>query len=379
MKPRAEEVMDVVVVGGGVIGLTTARVLAKRGLSVTVLEKGSFGREASYAAGGILGPQAEADRADEFFELACQSRDRYPALAHDLLEETGIDIELDTTGTLYLALNEADENEIHRRYEWQARASLPVQLLSAADARSLEPVVSDKVRSALLFRNDIQVDNRRLLTALIDANRKLGVRLADATAVQSLDIQRDRVLGVTTVSGRINAEHVVLAAGAWTNFIPPADQIANVRITPVRGQMVCFESEPRTATHILYSPRGYLVPRRDGRVIAGSTTEHVGFKKEVTAGGIATILAQALEIAPAFSAMPITSTWSGLRPCSEDKLPVVGPSHVKGLWFATGHYRNGILLAPITAELIADLITGNFLSPLLSRFTPNRFDLVGAV
>lgn len=371
---------DLIIVGGGVIGLTIARAAALRGLEVMLIERGELGAEASFAAGGILGPQAEADCADEFFELACRSRDLYPALAEALLDEVGIDIELDTTGTLYLALTDNDEAEVVRRYEWQTQAGLLVSRLTALEARRLEPLITENIRAALLFPNDIQVDNRRLLSALIAANRKLGVGLLTSTKVDSIQIVGDRVTGVMTSLGPISSPKVVLAAGAWTSFIstPQSSSLPPVRVEPVRGQMVCLQTNPGATRHILYSPRGYLVPRSDGRLIAGSTTEHCGYDKQVTAGGVAEILSHALEIAPALSSAPISDTWAGLRPRSEDKLPILGPGEIGGLFYATGHYRNGILLAPITGELLADAIVSNVVSPLLSRFTPHRFDLVGA-
>jgi glycine oxidase len=367
---------DVIVVGGGVIALTIARELARRGLFVTLIERGELGAEASFAAGGILGPQAEANSADDFFKLACQSRDLYPPLAQALFEETGIDIELDTTGTLYLAVNEKDEIEVTRRYEWQTKAGLPVSRLTSLEARELEPLVADNIRGALLFPQDIQVDNRRLLAALIAANQRLGVRLVNNTKVESLRMAVGRVTGVITSRGQISAPYVVMAAGAWTSMVSTDQSLPSINIEPVRGQMVCLQTRPRAARHILYSPRGYLVPRRDGRLIAGSTTEHAGYDKQVTAGGVAEILSHVLELAPSLASAPISDTWAGLRPRSEDNLPILGPCEIDGLVYATGHYRNGILLAPITGQLIADAIVNKVVSPLLSRFTPHRFDLV---
>ena len=304
---QAHETADVVIIGGGVIGLMIARALVQRGVTdVMLIERASLGAEASFAAGGILGPQAEANRADEFFELACQSRDLYPALARELLDETGIDIELDPTGTLYLAFTEPDEEEIEKRYEWQTRAGLSLVQLSPAEARRLEPSIADNVRGALLFPNDIQVDNRRLLTALVAANEKLGVRLVTDTNVESIQTEHERIKGVETAKGFVSTSRVVLAAGAWTSLISTIDlaNVPRVRIEPVRGQMVCFQTNPRLARHILYSPRGYLVPRLDGRVLAGSTTEHAGFAKQVTAGGLHEILSHALELAPAIASLP---------------------------------------------------------------------------
>lgn len=373
------ETADVVIIGGGVIGLMVARALVQRGVrDVMLLERGSLGTEASFAAGGILGPQAEANRADEFFELACQSRDLYPALARELLGETAIDISLETTGTLYLAFTAADETEIEKRYEWQTRAGLSLEKLSPGEARRLEPNIAENVRAALLFPQDIQVDNRRLLTALVAANEKLGVQLLTDTNVESIRAEHEQIRGVETARGFVSTPTVVLAAGAWTSFLSNGD-LANaprVQIEPVRGQMVCLQSSPRLARHILYSPRGYLVPRLDGRVLAGSTTEHVGFDRQVTTGGLHEILSHALELAPTVASLPVAATWAGFRPRAEDDLPVLGPCEIKGLLYATGHYRNGILLAPITGQLIAEAIIGNVISPRLSRFAPDRFDLV---
>lgn len=373
---------DVVVIGGGVIGLTIARALALRGVrDVLLVERARLGAEASSAAAGMLAPQAEADDADEFFNLCCQSRDSYPTFTAALREETGIDSELDRTGTLYLAFDEHDQKEIERRYDWQVRAGLTVQKLNPTDARALEPSISETVRGALKFPKDIQVENRRLVSALVAANGKLGVRLMTGTTVESIRINRGRIEGAETSGGFFSTGTIVVSAGAWSSFINVSDRASlNPRIEPVRGQMVCFDatgSSPRIARHVIYSPRGYLVPRRDGRVLSGSTTEQAGFDKAVTASGVHSILAKALEISPQISELPLIGVWAGLRPRAEDSLPVLGPcSEIRGLLFATGHYRNGILLAPITGELIAAAIVDSVVSPDLNVFGPDRFAAV---
>ena len=347
---------DIVIVGGGVIGLTVARALALRGVrDVCLVERGNLGTEASWAAAGMLLPQVEADAADDFFNLACQSRDLYPTFAAALHEETGIDVELDTTGTLYLALTDHDHEEIQKRYEWQTRAGLSVELLSAAEARECEPCISESTRGALRFPKDIQVENRRLLSALANSVNKLGVTIATQTTVDSLIVEGNHVHGVQTSRGVINTSRAVIAAGTWSSFIKTSPQ--SPMIEPVRGQMVCLEAKPQLTRHVIYSPRGYIVPRQDGRLLAGSTTEHAGFAKCVTAGGIATILHNALEISPAISDLPVVDTWAGLRPRAAGGLPVLGPcGEIDGLFYATGHYRNGILLAPLTGELISEAI-----------------------
>ena len=349
---------DVVIVGGGVIGLTIARALALRGVrDVCLVERGRLGTEASWAAAGMLLPQVEADTADEFFNLACQSRDLYPAFAAALHEETGIDVELDTTGTLYLAHTEHDREEIEKRYEWQTQAGFAVERLSGSEARELEPCISEATLAALRFPKDVQVENRRLLSALTNSVTKLGVDIATQTTVESVTIEGNRVRGVQTSRGLINCPTVVVAAGAWSSFIKTAPVPT---ISPVRGQMICLEAKPQLTRHVIYSPRGYIVPRQDGRLLAGSTSEHAGYAKCVTAGGIATILRNALEISPAITSLPVVDTWAGLRPRAAGGLPVIGPcGEIDGLFCATGHYRNGILLAPLTGELISKAIVSS--------------------
>jgi glycine oxidase len=377
---RTGETADVIIVGGGVIGLAVARSIALRGIpKVTLIERATLGAEASFAAAGMLAPQAEADCADEFFNLACKSRNMYAAFSEALREETGIDIELDTTGTLYLAFSELEYEEIEKRYNWQTRAGLAVERLTTEEARRLEPCIPEQVVGSLRFPSDVQVENRRLLAALSNANQRLGVRLLTGTNVNSVRINRRRVEGVETSRGLIGSPCVVIAAGAWTPLIRASDEaMPNVRIEPVRGQMLCFAAKPRIARHVIYSPRGYIVPRLDGRLLAGSTSEQAGFDKHVTAGGTYEILTHLLEIAPSFSHLLILDSWAGLRPWAQDDLPVLGPcAEIEGLFYATGHYRNGILLAPITGELIAAAIAGNVSSPLLMPFSPDRFHLVG--
>jgi glycine oxidase len=376
---RTNQSAEVVIIGGGVIGLAVARALALRGVrDVFLIERNSLGAESSSAAAGMLAPQAEANRAHEFFYLTCQSRDLYPAFAAALLEETGIDIELETTGTLYLAFSEHDEGELERRYQWQRQAGLPLQKLGAAAARDLEPGISENVRAALKFPLDTQVENRRLISALAAANERLGVRMETGTAVTSLKIKRGRVAGVETSRGFIAAEQVVIAGGAWSSLLGASDTaLPKLGIKPVRGQMLCFEANPPVTRHVVYSPRGYIVPRRDGRMLAGSTTEHAGFEKRVTAAGIHSILSAALEISPRIASLPLTDSWAGLRPRAADTLPVLGPcAEIAGVFYATGHYRNGILLAPVTGELIAGAIVDGVFPPSLSIFSPDRFGLV---
>jgi glycine oxidase len=383
---------DVVVVGGGVAGLAAARELARGGASVVVVERGRIGAEASWAAGGMLAPQAEADGRDEFFDLLSASRDLYPAFAEALHEETGIDIELERTGTLYLALTTEDAEEVERRFEWQARARLPVERLTAEEARALEPSVSPRVRLALRFPLDWQVENRRLVAALAASIEKQGGRLLTGTEALGVRVEAGRAVGVETSRGTVWAGAVLLAAGAWASHLPilgdsrrepggGATVSEHPRIEPVRGQMLCFAENAALSSpfrHVIYSPRGYVVPRRDSRLLAGSTTEHVGYDKRVTCGGVHAITGHALEIAPDLDRLVLLDSWAGLRPRAADERPVLGASaDVRNLFYATGFYRNGILLAPLSGEAMAALIIGGkargFPARALESFSPERF------
>jgi len=369
---------DVVIIGGGVIGLAIARELSRRGVrDATLIERAGLGAEASSAAAGMLAPQAEADQADAFFYLTCRSRDKYPGFAADLLSETAIDIELETTGTLYLGFTEDDARELQKRYQWQMEAGLPVQMLTPAEARELEPNVSPDVQIVLKFPFDTQVENRRLVTALAVANQLAGVRLLTDTTVTSLNISHGRIQGVVTTRGSIATENVVVAGGAWVSMLGAPDKaLPDIGIEPVRGQMLCFDANPPVASHVIYSPRGYVVPRRDGRLLAGSTTEFAGFDCRVTAAGIQSITNAALEICPVVSRLSLAASWAGLRPRAADGLPVVGPcAEIAGVFYATGHYRNGILLAPLTGEILASAITGKGFDPALEMFSPDRFSM----
>jgi len=371
---------DVVIIGGGVIGLSIARELAERELrDVLLIDRAELGHEASWAAGGILAPQVEADAANEFFKLACASRDLYPMFAAALKAETDVDIELDQTGTLYVAFSEREAQKLRRIFDWQVAEQLRVEWLSGDELRELEPNLSPLASCALRFPHDWQVENRKLVEALIRSNERAGVTLVADCAMTSIETKNDRVTGVQTSRGFLRTTQVIVAAGAWTSSIPIGETgTPAVEIEPVRGQMLCFKPEPQIARHVVYSSRGYLVPRRDGRLLAGSTSEHAGFDRTVTAEGMASIKSMACEIAPRLSSIDIVDSWAGFRPHAPDDLPILGTAvGVEGLFYATGHYRNGILLAPITAQIVADEVTGTRSLPL-EAFSPNRFQLAPA-
>lgn len=350
---------DFIIIGGGVIGLSIARELRRRGAgSVTVLERGLVGNEASHAAAGMLAPQAEADRADRFFEFCMRSGRAYPRLAEELLAETGIDIELDRTGTLYLAFDENDAAELESRRRWQADAGLDVSALTKEDVLSLEPSVSPETVGGLLFPNDGQVDNRKLIAALHASLRALGADVIEGCDVTGIIADSaGRVGGVRTRTTEHAAGTVVLATGAWTSRVDmPESRLEG--FTPVKGEILALGPCRGLLKHVIYSPRGYVVPRSDGRILAGATTEEAGFDKSITVGAEKSIKESASEIVPRLDELEIREHVVGLRPLFGNGVPLIGAiPRLETVYVAAGHYRNGILLAPATAELVADLIT----------------------
>jgi glycine oxidase len=368
------KISDVLIIGGGVIGLSIARALHKKGVrKITILERGALGAEASHAAAGMLAPNAGTEKTDEFFHLCQESNKLYEAFAAELQDETDIDIELDRQGTLYVALTDDDAREIGRRFEWQRGAGLAVERLTARETRTMEPFLSPDVRESLFFPDDHQVENRKLLHALEKYAETNRIEIRENTEIKELLMENGEITGAQSDAEKFFAGTVVLATGAWTSLVK-AEGLIMPKIKPVRGQMIAFHTAKRLFQKVIYSPRGYLVPRADGRVLAGATVEDAGFDKSVTDAGIALLWETAMEIAPSFVNLEIAEKWAGLRPLSADGLPVLGNfPPAENLYLATAHYRNGILLAPLTAKILAESIVENVDSHYLKVFSPNRF------
>ena len=370
---------DVLIIGGGVIGLSIARELHKTGVDrILLIEKAVCGAEASWAAAGMLSPQAETDDTGSFFDLCSASRDMYPGFSAELAAETGVEIGLDRQGTLYLAFSNEDHQHLLEKYKYQQQAGLDLEYLSREQVIDAEPNISPDVIGGLLFSNDWQVDNRKLCEALIKYAAVNNVEIRENTAALNVLVESGRVNGVETNVGPIKAGTVILAAGAWSSVVGLGDGALPFDIKPVRGQILEFTTSVRSFRHVIYTPTGYIVPRADGRVLAGSTTEHAGFVKEVTENARTHLGHVAKEISPLLTDSHVTGSWSGLRPFVADGLPVLGPMPGgEGLIIAAGHYRSGILLAPITGKMIADLVTGesnadNFLPFGVDRFLTRR-------
>ena len=363
---------DVLIVGGGAIGCALAAELAARARTVAVIERAEPGAEASGAAAGMLAPQAEAHGSGPFFDLALQSRDLYPAWAGMLAAETGIDVGYRRTGLLRCAFEAGSaEAWLSGEYEWQRAVGLPRTLVRSpeldgeADGR-----LSRLVREAILFPDEAMVDPRRLTRALWLLAERRGVRVRTGASVLRFWIERGACRGVETDEGPMEAGAVVDAAGAWAALDPALP--FSVPVEPVRGQIVELQLPRQPLSRIVCSEDVYVVPRPDGTLLLGSTIEFVGFRKEVTADAVERLIAAAVRLVPALSAARFVTAWSGLRPGTPDGLPVLGASPVPGLFFATGHFRNGILLAPVTAAVMADRLTGG--PPRdLSAFSIERF------
>jgi glycine oxidase len=363
---------DILVIGGGVIGCATALELAKSGLRVILVERGTPGCEASGASAGMLAPQAESSAPSPFLALARASQSLYPDLAVELHEETGVDIELQSSGNLVCFLDEGDEAVGRAAAAWQREAGLKAELLSREDALRLEPGLTPEVRGALFFAEDQWVNNVRLVAALAQAAASRGVEFLRGE-VTKLVVSGDRAIGVKVGEEILAAGSVLLAAGAWSGrLVAPLG--LTLPVEPVRGQMLSLSFTPRTLRHLLHVKEHYLVPRAGGEILVGASMERAGFSKQVTAGSISALLNSAIRLVPDLAEAPVTATWAGFRPGTPDERPILGPyPGVEGLSVATGHFRNGILLAPITARLMRELIVDGAPSLDLTPFLPDRF------
>jgi glycine oxidase len=369
-KPR------VVIIGAGVIGLGIAWRLASRA-AVTVFDRGKAGAGASHAAAGMLAACCEAEPGEQaLVALGRESQRRWPSFAEELERATGIDVELRREGTLVLALTADDQATIAHHLEFQRQLDLPLEWLSAAATRAREPRLAGKIAGALFSPEDHQVDNRKLAYALRVAAERAGAEIREHQPVKELVVQGGQARGVVLDDGTsVPADIVVLAAGAWSRGIGglPPDRRPPVR--PIKGQMLALRMDPSAPllSHVLWAPGVYLVPRRDGRLIVGATVEEKGFDETITAGGLLTLLEAAWRAIPAVEELPVDEIWVGHRPGSRDDAPILGPGPLAGLFYATAHHRNGILLAPVTADAMARLILDEVVEPAIKPFGLERF------
>jgi glycine oxidase len=361
------ETADVVIVGAGIVGSTIARALARAGRRVRVLEKSIPGAEASSVAAGILAPLVEHD-AGPLRALGVRSREQYAQLAPILAAETGIDIGFVRSGVMRVALDAPQAAALHVPEGTEAKR------LDGDEARRREPGLSPAVVAAIDLPLEAQVEAPRVLRAMVASAERAGAHFTSGAAVRGLVHRGGRVIGVDTDQGEVHAEHVVVAAGAWTSLVPGLPSIYARAVRPVRGQVVRAELRASLARRIVFAEGVYVVPRPDGRVVLGATMEEVGFSKENTIGGVARLTSAATHVLPALADARFVEADVSFRPASSDGLPLLGPAGPDGLWLAAGHFRNGILLAPVTGEILAAQITGEKLDLDAAPFDPRRLE-----
>lgn len=363
----------VAVVGGGIIGCATAADLAKRGCRVTLFERASPGAEASSAAAGLLAALGPVPEPGPFHRLAIESWRLYPTVASELRELTGVDVELMTAGTLYPLHSDREIEAARLRLSWPLAGEFGVEVVEGSDLRALEPALSKDVRAARLVRGDHWVNNQRLVTAYAAAAAARGVTVHTGAEVSRLLIERGRARGVLVAGEAVHADAVLLAAGAWSGALAASAGL-RLSVTPVRGQMLAVSNVPPLITRALHGDDIYVVPRPSGEILIGATVEHAGFLRAVTPDGLASLIVAAVALVPEVGRRSITRSWCGFRPWVPDGQPVLGPwPDVGGLFAATAHYRNGILMAPITAALLTRCIVDGDTPASITPFLPSRF------
>ena len=344
---------DCVVIGGGLLGMLTAYFLAREGLSVTLLEKQDVCRESSWAGGGILSPLVPWEYPDAVSELVQWSQRHYPALVAELQEISGIDSEWQQSGLLM-----AETFLDSRIRRWQARYPCSIEQIEPGQIRQLEPGLARVAAQALLLPEVAQVRNPRLCQALAASLRQQGVAIHEQVRVGGLRTAGNAISGVMTDQGEFLSDRVVVAAGAWSAALL-GDLMPGLPVSPVHGQMIQYAASPGLLRHIVRADGRYLIPRRDGLVLAGSTLEYTGFEKKTTLEARDSLAGFARQLLPGLNDCEIVNHWAGLRPGKTDGVPIVGEHpEIKGLYLNTGHFRNGVILAPASAQLLLDIMMG---------------------
>jgi glycine oxidase len=365
----------VIIVGGGVIGLSIGWQLARCGVDVTIFDRNLSGRGASWVAAGMLAPHSEVGFEEEdFLRLGRESLAQYAGFLDELALDSGRKVPLDERGTLFVGFHRDDSERMKRLFRFRQGLGLPVEWLDGTEARDIEPLLSPKVTSAMWLPEDSQIDNRALLEALKAAFVGRGGRLEEETPVEMVSVKGDRITGVRTGSEERAASSAIIAAGCWSNRIGgiPAALLPPVR--PVKGQLVALRMDDGFEfSCVIRAPDVYLLPKADGRLLLGATEEEMGFDETPTAGPVMRLLERGWEAIPSIYDLTLDGTEVGLRPGSRDHQPIVGPTPIKGLYYATGHHRHGILLAPATAYAMRDLVLEGKTHPAFRPFQPARF------
>jgi glycine oxidase len=365
---------DTLIIGGGVIGCAVAYYLSKEKAHVVVLERGLIGGEASGAAAGMLAPLAEAHGPSPFLDLCLASHRLFPELADTLRAEVDVDVEYAPSGLLRVAFSEGEEAELRSHLEWQESLGMGVRWIDGEAARGLEPQLSPRLRGAVYSPLEHQVNPSKLVQGLARAAEARGAVIRQETPVASLLRRGARVTGVHLAGATLWADNVVLAAGPWTKRLAAALGV-RVPVRPVRGQMLALGGGPSPVRHMIWGPRGYMAPKANGFLFVGATVEEVGFRKTTTTRGLSSLRRMANELVPALTHATQVDAWAAFRPGSSDGLPILGAAPgLDGLWVASGHFRNGILLSPITGRLMARSLLEGKEVEALSPFSPSRFE-----
>lgn len=356
--------VDVAVIGAGVIGLSIAWRLACRGMSVAVFERGEAGSGTSFAATGMLAAAAEHESCGEaLLALALESQRQWPKFRAAVEAEANSSIDYRDEGTLVVALGRDEVERLRFRHEQQRRAGLNTNWLNAMEVRGIEPGLRASVAGGILCRDDHQVDPRSLIPALVSALRARGGLLLQNCPVTSLEMSGGRVAGLLTTAGRCQARMVIVASGVWSTdgLLPPEIELP---MRPLKGQALALRTTRQTGSprHVIWTEQIHLAPKSCDRLIVGATMEDAGFNPAITAGGVLALLEGVHRALPSSEEMEIEAVWSGFRPTSDDDAPIIGETGVPGLLIATGHHRNGILLAPVTALAIEQLVTTGSMS-----------------
>jgi glycine oxidase len=389
MPNHIDSPVDVVIVGGGVIGLAVAWRARAKGLSVTVLERGELGMGASHVAAGMLAPVAEAEFGEAghaVLELGLRSARMWPEFAAELERCSGEQVGFLRTGTLVLARDEDEARELERQIAFRESLGLRTMRLRPSEAREREPALAPALRLGMEAPEDHSVDPRRVLVALRRACEATGVQLREHAPVTRVELDHAgaRVTGVALGDGElVLASQVVIAAGAWSGGLEGLPSGVCVPVRPVKGQILRLRDPagPGLLARVVRFEGGYLVPRADGRYLLGATVEERGFEEQATAGGVYELLREAHELLPGVSELQIEELCVGLRPGTPDNVPVIGAGMLAGLIWATGHHRNGILLAPLTAELVLQTLLGEQTTGdlPLTACDPSRFQVLSPV
>jgi glycine oxidase len=367
---------DVAIAGGGLIGASIALDLRRAGLGVGLFDRQEPGMEASWAGAGILSPAPETAALIALVPLGKASMAIYPEFVRSVEEASGRSAGYRPKGTLQALFSRHAREELSTVIALHHGLGLRAEPLSARDARALEPSLSEDLEAGVLRPEEASVDNRALTQAVLEAARRSGVQFFSASGAEAIWREGGRCLGLHLKNEKVEARWTVIAAGCFSANIQGVAAYAPVR--PAKGQMVALRADHLKIERVLWSEKIYLVPRNDGRILAGATVEYTGFEKVLTAGGLEKILAGAIELSPGLAGSRVEETWAGLRPDSPDHLPILGPTDIDGLLIATGHFRGGILLTPITARLVREWVTEQRVTVDWDRFSPMRFESTSA-